>query len=162
MSGDIAIRYSTLTYGFDLPELEQNDLARDDGLETAVIISLFSDRRVTREEAARDDTDLRGWWGDAADPLVDGDLIGSKLWLLNREKSTDETLARAREYCLEALQWLIDEKVAKTIEVETSFVTEGRVSKDLMQIMIRITRPEGDSVNFKYFNEWKAQTNALF
>lgn len=157
---DIALQWDTDLEGFDLPGLEFNDLTRDEGLETAVIISLFSDRRVTREEAARDDTDLRGWWADAVDPVNDDGLIGSKLWLLSREKSTDETLTRARQYCEEALQWLIDESVAKTITVETSFEDYAGV-KNLMVIAIQITRPEGDQVRFKYFDEWRKQTSAV-
>ena len=159
--GDIALQFDLDQEGIDLGELIQNDLAQDEGLETAVIISLFSDHRVTREEAARDDTDLRGWWADSVDPLVETDSIGSKLWLLSREKSTDETLSRARQYCEEALQWLLDESVADSLTVETSYEDYAGDVKSLMLIDIQITRPEGDVVRFKFYNEWRNQTSAI-
>ena len=74
--------------------LEAGDLARELTLRTAVMTSLFSDRRGTRQEVDRfGDSDPRGWWGDLLAP-VEGDAWGSKLWLLEREKQTDETPLR--------------------------------------------------------------------
>lgn len=84
-----------------------NDLA------TAVVLSLFTDREASSDDTPSDGTaDPRGWWGD------DGKyLIGSRLWLIERSKRTQETLTLAQSYIEEALQWLIDDGVVAAFDV---------------------------------------------
>lgn len=148
--GDIALIWSEqnagdiLTAGFDLQT--------DDGLETAVIMSLFTDRRVsTDEELPAGEPSRRGWWGDVA-PEVPGDIIGSRLWLLNREKSLATVVVRANEYAREALQWLIDDKVASRVDV----LAESTRFQE-MDIQVTVYRPNGDSAQFRYNYAWQAQ-----
>ncbi len=92
----------------------------DDGLGTSVFISLFTDRRAEADDGLAP-AERRGWVGDA---LADreGDRIGSRLWLLKREKETEETRARAEEYAAEALAWMIDDGLATGIEIEAAWV----------------------------------------
>jgi len=115
------------------------DLQTDDGLRTAIIISLFTDRLVGEDEAIPDGTNnRRGWWADAfAQPA--GDLMGSRLWLLNREKQVDEVLERSREYAEESLQWLLTDNVASKIEVETEWVKRSTVG-----ILIRVFKANAE------------------
>ena len=86
------------------------DLGNDDGLETAVLLSLFTDRRVRPEELPPGVSWRRGWWGDGLND--DQDQTGSKLWLLHRAKRTPDLLVRARGYASEALAWLVGDGVA--------------------------------------------------
>lgn len=139
-------------FGGDLV-LSGYDLERDDGLETAVIISLFTDRRATPEQIPTDypQDDLRGYWGDIAQALA-SDQTGSLLWLLAREKQLPQTLSRAQQYCREALAWMIEDKVATRIEVAASFHARG-----VMLLVIDIYRPSGTSVRYRYNYEWSAQ-----
>lgn len=131
--------------------VEGGDLATDEGLATAVAISLFTDRRASGDDVeAEGDNDLRGWWGDSYSE-EDGDQIGSRLWLLQREKQTRETRERAREYAKEALQWLIDDRVAESVEVSAEYDAPG-----MLLIQCEITRPGGDSVGFRYHYNWAA------
>lgn len=84
-------------------------LATDADLETAVLLSLFTDARAADDDlvpGASDDR--RGWW---AGPL------GSRLWLLAREKATNDVRLRAEDYCREALAWMLTDGVADRIEV---------------------------------------------
>lgn len=100
-------------------------LVDDDTLRSAVLISLFSDRRAKADDRLPDDSgDRRGWLGDALAGIA-GDRIGSRLWLLNREKQTEETRRRAAEYAREALAWLIEDGLAATVEVEAEWVSMG-------------------------------------
>lgn len=94
-------------------------LQRDDGIGTAILISLFTDRRVTADEA---EGDRRGWIGDALSE-IEGDRIGSRLWLLKREKATEETRQRAVEYSIEALAWMEDDALITGLEVEAEWIT---------------------------------------
>jgi phage gp46-like protein len=98
----------------------------DDGsLRSAVLISLFSDARAKADDRLPDDSgDRRGWPGDAMADVA-GDRIGSRLWLLRREKQTEETRRRAAEYAREALLWLIDDGLAASIEIEASWLGRG-------------------------------------
>ena len=57
-----------------------------------------------------------GFWGDQL-----GVPVGSKLWILEREARTDEVLAKAETYAMQALQWLGE---SSSLEVKTSFHQE--------------------------------------
>ncbi|QBR31895.1 MULTISPECIES: phage GP46 family protein [Pseudomonas] len=129
------------------------DLERDDGLETAVIISLFTDRRASAEQIPPEypQDDLRGYWGDITNASA-SDQTGSLLWLLAREKQLPQTLSRAEQYCREALTWMIDDLVSTRIDVVASYISQG-----WMQLVIDIYRPTGQAVRFQYNYEWSAQ-----
>ncbi|MDH0640612.1 phage GP46 family protein [Pseudomonas sp. GD03860] len=129
------------------------DLARDDGLETSVIISLFTDRRASSEQipAELPQDDLRGYWGDVSNASP-SDQTGSFLWLLAREKQLPQVLSRAQQYCREALAWLIEDLVATRIEVSAEFIAQG-----WMLILIDIYRPTGSPVRYRFNYEWAAQ-----
>lgn len=95
-------------------------LANDADLETAVLISLFTDARADPDDKLPGAPgDVRGWWGDT----VDGppDPLGSKLWLLSREKQTNQVRLRAEDYARDALAWMIEDGAADRIDVAASF-----------------------------------------
>lgn len=123
------------------------DLARDDGLETAVIISLFTDRRATPEQMPAGQDDRRGYWGD-----LSADQTGSLLWLLSREKQLPQILSRAEQYCREALAWLVDDKIAARVECSAAYVAPG-----WMALAIDVYRPNGDRITYRHNYEWQAQ-----
>jgi phage gp46-like protein len=105
--------------------LVAGDLEADNGLETALLLSLFTDARASDEELARfGDTDPRGWWGDSESEFQ-GDVFGSKLWLLAREKQTNETLNRARDYAQQALDWLREDGIAERVAVDALYPRRG-------------------------------------
>lgn len=134
---DLALTYDSQRLVFDLAD-PGADLTPDDGLETAVIDSLFTDRLAEPDDELPDgDTDRRGWWGDML-AETPGDRIGSRLWLLSREKELPEVLGRAEEYANEALAWLVDDGVANSVEV-----TAENPSPGLMTLQITITRGDG-------------------
>ena len=124
-------------------QVENGDLAADEGLQTAVTISLFTDKRVSDDELPIEETSKRGWWGDTF-PNVDQDKIGSKLWLLERVKRTAETLRKAEDYIKEALNWLIEDGVAASIEVSAIYDENNQLVAS-----INISKPKGQSSRFK-------------
>ncbi|QPC44012.1 phage GP46 family protein [Kaustia mangrovi] len=133
--------------------VDGGDLVLDDSLQTAVIISLFTDRRADDGDVLPVEfgSDRRGWWGDAF-PYEDGDRIGSKLWLLNREKEMQVVLDRAEQYAREALQWLIDDRVCDRIDIEAEIVRPGWLG-----LGITIHRPDTDPVEYRFNYAWDAQ-----
>ena len=95
---------------FDLI-IENRDLLGDEGLQTAVTVSLFTDRVARPDDPLPEYlpghySDRRGWWGDLCRENGRSRPIGSRLWLLFREKELPEVVARAREYAAESLSWL--------------------------------------------------------
>lgn len=124
-------------------DLTKGDLTKDDGLETAVAISLFTDQRVSSDELPSGETSKRGWFGDLF-PEVDQDKIGSKLWLLERSKRVTETLRKFEDYCREALQWLIEDGVSDSITVTASYDENFHLSCE-----IKISRPKNRESRFQ-------------
>ncbi len=131
---------------------EDGDLVLDEGLQTAVALSLFTDRRAEPGDVLPDESpDLRGWWADAV-PVVAGDKHGSRLWLLDRSKQTQEVLTQAEQYAREALQWMLDDKVTDAITVTALVPRTG-----ILGLEISISRPNLDPVTFRYNSNWVAQ-----
>lgn len=90
------------------------DLQKGDDLQTAVLISLFSDRVANDDDVIPDNTnDPRGWCGDQFSDVP----IGSRLWFLRRAKRTQQTLQDAQGYALEALQWLLTDGIVAAVDV---------------------------------------------
>ncbi len=127
-------------------QIKDSQLAHEHDIKTAVILSLFTDRR-----AAEDDklpfasAGKRGWWGDALNTR----RIGSRLWLLSREKQLQQVVNRAREYAQEALQWLLDDGVVKVLTVEAENVSFG-----VLALYVRIERDNTPPASYKFEYAW--------
>lgn len=121
-------------------------LAEEDGLATAVILSLFLDRRAEPDDELPDEAAglfaRRGWVGDALAPgggAVAEDRIGSRLWLLGRAKQLPETLRLAEDHAREALDWLREERLVTGIEVAAEWISRG-----VMGLQIRLALPAAE------------------
>ena len=129
--------------------LDALGLSQDAGLETAVILSLFTDARARDDDALpHGQTDRRGWWADAY-PATAGDRFGSRLWLLRASKQLQASLTQARQFAEEALAWMVADHVARRVEVET-FIPRDEV----MGMLIRIVRPDGSVSDFRFEQLW--------
>ena len=120
---DIAIEGGTVTEAADIT--------------TAVLVSLYTDRHVIGHEVPPG-AGRGGWWGGAY-PVEGGDQEGSRLWLLQVVRTgRDETLRRAESYATEALQWLIDEGLARAVTATAEWWTD-----DALLITVTIAQDEG-------------------
>lgn len=130
--------------------LSGGGLDTDEGLQTAVVISWFTDARAPADLALPGDpADRRGWWGDVVAPANTPDdrpwQTGSLLWTLEREKQTAETARRARVYAADALAWITGMGVAAAVDVTAEWQGIGRL--DLTAV---ITMQDGSSRTFSY------------
>jgi phage gp46-like protein len=57
------------------------------------------------------------------------------LWLLEREKASPETLRRAIAYARESLRWMVEQRIAREIQVTARY--EGRTT---MVIVVNVLR----------------------
>ena len=151
MSGsgtDIALTWNPATGRGDWT-VTNGDLTKGQALETAVLVSLFTDAEATPD--FRTD-DPRGHWSD----VYEDDPYGSNFWEMEREKKTDQVtlLLRAKGYAQRCLKWLIEDGVAATVVVRTSWLTPST-----MLIAIDITEPDGTDHNFAYPWAWQGVTS---
>ena len=153
LGGDIQIRWSSEDHRGDIAlDANSADISTDIGLETAIVISLFTDKRAEADELPIRETSRRGWWGDAVADIPN-DQIGSKLWLLHREKELRSVAARAKQYAEESLQWLIETKIASKVEVESELLGNG-----VLGLAVRISRPgKTELTEYRYNYNWDAQ-----
>jgi phage gp46-like protein len=144
--GDIRVVWSNDNASGDW-EIAVGDLLTGQDLETACLVSLFSDRLASPDFRPTDGTsDRRGWW---ADRYLEAPL-GSRLWQLDRAKKTRATLGLARTYALEALQWLVSDGVAASVEIDTRWITPT-----MLAIAILITKPDGSLTRFTFGWAWE-------
>jgi phage gp46-like protein len=146
--GDLALVWNERLGSADFVVID-GDFGVDTGFVTAVLLSLFLDRRAQPDDVppSGDPNDRRGWWADEfAD--VEGDLIGSRLWLLDRSKLTSETPRRAEEYVREALAWMIEDRVVASIDVAIE------TTKNALLITVTLQRPGRDPVFFRFAHVW--------
>ena len=115
----------------DISDFEADELA------AAVLISLFSWRKSNPDDGVKAPT-RQGWWGDTFAEAA-GDRIGSRLWLLQRQKVFSTTLRRAEAYAKESLQWLIDDAVVATLRFLRSArgLTRSRCGLPAIGLMTR-------------------------
>lgn len=139
------------------------DLASDEGLATAVLISLFTDRLADDGEAvpgtppmaSKGPADRRGWWGDTpADPSQEtgpSSLTGSRFWLRAGWPANDRTARQIEIDAREALKWMIDENVARSIDVTTCWSARDVIS---LRVSISQRGAHGQPELFEYDYVW--------
>lgn len=94
--------------GFYDLAFDNGDLKSTQGFTSALLMSIFCERRATPSEVATPEK-RRGWWGNAFLGFTDFE-IGSKLWLLSQARADQVTLNNSITFSTNALDWLIDDK----------------------------------------------------
>lgn len=154
MAEDIKIQLDQALLEGDL-KFTNGDLLREKGLSTAVEMSLYTDRRADNEDPF-DNEDKRGWWGDQFET---NDEIGSKLWLLNRASTKQQNIIFAKGYIKEALQWMIDDGVVVSIDIDVfrqdRYGIEGQ--GDILAARMRFYNNDGTTKVIKYNDLWEGQ-----
>lgn len=116
--------------------IKNGDFEGVEGFDTAIDMSLFTDRRATPDKVFKPEL-RRGWMGDTESP-VNGREIGSWLWLLNQRRLTQDTLNEAISFARDALNWFVEDGVAKDIAVAGVIVPRGGIA-----LTITITALDG-------------------
>jgi phage gp46-like protein len=150
--GDFALVWGRGEVDADMViDADADDVLSELGLRTAMLLSIYTDRRAEDDDPLPAGADPRGWWADEF-AAVPGDRFGSRLWLLvERGKGVPDLAARAEEYAREALDWLLEDKVAASIDVEPE------VTRDRLALRITAHRPNKESVSVRYAHVWAAE-----
>jgi phage gp46-like protein len=138
--------------------LDNGALDETQALATAAIVALGTDHLADEGDLLPDpdSTDRRGWWGDMDADLIWGAWpIGSRLWLLRRSKiapseaQEGSTLVRVKFYIQEALQPLLDLKIASAMEVVVA-----RMDKQRVDALVRLFRGPKVEIELRYQVLW--------
>lgn len=156
---DLALAWNAEDFAADLL-LAGGELARDEGLRTAILLSLFSDARAPiGAELPEAGADRRGWWGDAfaaEEVRSEADALGSTLWLLERGKALAGATEQARRAAEDALGWLIRDRVASKVLVEAALIGTSPSSRGLA-LGVVLERPDGPGRQ-RFDFVWQAST----
>jgi len=119
------------------------------GFETAVYLSLFGGNR---EDDGSEGNNLQ-WWGNfiVTDPMEK--YKSETQYQLLKLPITSSSLLRLEEAAKKDLQWMLDEKIASSIEVSVS-----SPELNLVRFDIKINA-EGKEENFNFTLNWKAMQN---
>ena len=149
----IRMLYNNLEQYGDLDRTGDKNLVDDLDLETSVLISLFTERRAEEGDDGYETLLYKGGsWGDAVGDVID--RIGSRLWLMRRAKATQHNLNLAKTYIEEALQWLLDDGVAESIEV----ITTRGVGPANLRFSVDIQKPSDTGL---WSRTWEIQFDGL-
>jgi len=139
----LAIRYDNARQAGDLVYSRGVLLDSGEDLETATLISLFTDARAQPSDVLPVGSPRRGYWADSLSD--DSDTFGSRLWLLSDALATAENARLAEQYALEALRWLADEGHVHETITETS-LTHDSISLSVSHTLIDGTRVTIDPI----------------
>lgn len=146
---DIALTWSNELWRGDWRLDDTGVLASDADLDTAVMLSLFTDRTATPDDVIPDDGSIRGWWADTYRPYP----LGSRLWLLSREKKTEITRRRAEEYTKEAMAWFIDAGIASRVDVTATWLPHPDRS-GVLELVVVVYPPQGAHKIWRFPLQW--------
>jgi phage gp46-like protein len=115
-------------------------------LVTAVLISLFTDRLANADDVIPDGSnDPRGWVGDLGQTVP----IGSRLWLLGREKLRPAVAETAKSMAAEALKWMLDDSVVARLDIKTEIAQPNR-----MNMQVIAFKQDGTHVAMDFTHAW--------
>lgn len=120
-------------------------------LVTAIAVALFTHRTAEADDRLpHDASDRRGWWADYdAGEIWGGWPIGSRLWLLSREKQTEETRTRAEGYIREALEPFRERRIVADYTIAVDWFAPERLGAEI--VLYRNGRP---SVAVRFESLW--------
>lgn len=130
-------------------KITDGDIETQDFFDTALVVSLLSDRRASESEALLSHM-RRGWIGNEHTP---GFEIGSKLWLFEQSRLTRQIINQAADAAREAVLWMVEDGLAVAVR---------RVSADFLppsspiigaRITVEIER-SNSVVENRYFDFW--------
>lgn len=111
---DLKLTQNTDDYIYDISIGDGGDFSLVESFDTAIILSLFTDKRAEDSEVPSS-LKRRGYFGNLSNSGKKE--LGSKLWLLDQARINQETLNLAIKYAEQALQWLIDDKYIRNLIV---------------------------------------------
>jgi phage gp46-like protein len=126
-------------------------------LHTAIVLALFTDRRIPADHPLRylvEGGDPRGWWGDGVDvrtELAETEM-GSLLWVFERAPLTEAIRRWVEAIALDALAPLITQGAAVRIEAQAT----AEFAMDRLDLSIQVYGRDGSkSYDIRFDDIWR-------
>jgi phage gp46-like protein len=137
------------TYDFQISD--DGDIKTAEAFDAAIITSLFTDARASQSEVSPSQL-RRGWIGNESTPDFE---IGSKLWLYDQARLTQNTVNGVIDAAQQSLQWLVSDSIPATnTTIAVSVSATAFVSGGTIQLEITIERPNSQTEK-RYFELWQ-------
>lgn len=105
-------------------DFENGDFALTDGLDTAILLSIFAEKRATRSQV-EDPLKRRGHFSNEF-ASVEGYQVGSTQWLFTEQAENSESNTTQLENSIkDGLRWFVDDKICKKINVNANQKSNG-------------------------------------
>lgn len=123
-------------------------------LHTAVIIALFTDKRIATDHPLFkfvEDGDQRGWFGDGVDVRIDlfEDHMGSLLWVFERAYLNEEIRMLVEAETLEALQPLIRQGLCVRAEAQA----DASFAVNRLDLFVQLYGKDGKTIYNQRFED---------
>lgn len=130
---------------YDLIIDSNGDFLSQDFFDTAIFVSLLSDRRANESEVLRPEN-RRGWIGNEDTPDFEQ---GSKIWLFEQSRLTTNVLNDISSAAKDSLEWLVQDGFAKSID---SVIATRTLTGVTLEVVIR--RPNSE-VDRRFYDLWE-------
>jgi len=134
---------------YDISWTASGDIETGQTLDTYILMSLFEEVRAIATEVPEANL-RRGWIGNETTPNFQQ---GNKAWLFDQERITGTVLAELGQVIRNGLQPLVDDGIAKSVDVETPVLKNGKIV-----VYINLGR-DGSKVDRLYYELWNNTGN---
>lgn len=124
---------------FDI-SIANGQLVTTNGLDTAIYMSLFTEKRAT-EDQIKEPSQRRGWVGNELNDDVTYE-IGSYLWLLDQAIINQDTANLGEAYISDCLQWMITDGLVGSITVDSI------IQSDKIVFNLTFLRNDGSELSY--------------
>lgn len=145
------IKLEMANSAFDIV-IEDGDFANEDGFDTNIWVSLFSDARANESQVIVPEN-RRGWLGNLVSEVPERQL-GGYLWLAEQRRLNQSTLNEITDYIRKSLEWMIVDEICLKIEV-----TGNIIPRTGIEATVTITAKDGVTSDH-YIELWRLTGNA--
>lgn len=132
--------------------IENGDFANEDGLDTAIWVSLFTDSRADVSQVLVPEN-RRGWMGNLVSEIPERQL-GGLLWLAEQRRLNQDTLNENIDHVRKSLEWMVIDGIAVEMDVIGQIIPRTGIAAN-----VTITSKDGVTSNH-YIELWRLTGNA--
>lgn len=141
MKIDLALTLREQNY-YDIDFDFNGDYLMTEGLDTALLMSLFCEKRADSSEVPTPQLQ-RGWWGNLFNDIPNYEQ-GSKLWLLYQARLTQNKLNQSITYGDDGVSWFVADNFCERI------VTTGAMTVNGITLDFKFFRSQSQVASFSY------------
>lgn len=136
LNNNIDIKLTKTNDYWDIFLDNSGDLEGVNSIDTAIDISLFTDKRADKSEIQASEL-RRGWIGNLFNAIIDY-KIGSKLWLIYQARNLQLTANKGVDFIKDSLKWLIEDGLVEDIKVSANRTIDN------IEFNLRIIRKDNE------------------